>query len=149
VNHDFLINGLAYPPSENAIYSDVPFKDRVGKLRVRRILNSVGKEYKRDVSNYMNSTGLTTQLREFIEYHQAVDLYIFLFRPDWYTKAGLPNCQPGDASNRIKILQDVLFESVGINDCHVFCTCPRKVYGEKPAVGVVFRKTPDEVDFFS
>lgn len=138
----FLITDLPLPPSENEIYSD----SARGRI-VRRYLNKTGKDYKRDVSALLNATGYTTRLREFVEQHVEVELHIFLFRPNWHTKAGLPNCNAGDASNRVKILQDVLFEAIGINDCRAFFTGVRKLHGPEKA-NIVFTPMSEVTDYF-
>lgn len=142
------IKGLPYPPSENAIYSDRVFRNKAGHLVASRFLNSLGTKYKSSVSAILNQTGVTTPLREFIELHDTVDIMVYLGRPNWYTVKGTVSQTAGDTPSPIKILQDIIFETIGINDAHAFFTGSRKVYAKEPSIIVVFSKPPESEDYF-
>lgn len=157
---------LPFPPSENALYSTfinihglaAVFRRGLtsGKLpshgdvirHVKRVLTPEGRRYKQDVSSMMNAHGITTALREFIELHEIIGVSIYVYRPNWYTQRGRPNKNAGDSSNRIKVLQDVLFETIGIDDCHAFFTGAWKLHGPEPKVSVVFAEIPGVIDEF-
>lgn len=149
MNNEIILPAFPLPPSINDCYADV-----VRGKYVSRILTKSAKNYKQLVSDLMNQSGYTTLLREFIEAHTTVDVWMYVYRSNWYCKNGVPqrpNRNAGDADNRVKILQDTLFKCTGIDDSSAFFTGCRKlpqVEGLDPKVIVRFTKTRDEVDEF-
>lgn len=137
------------PPSQNACYADI-----VQGRKVWRTLSADGKAYKQYVSMVMDQTGATTQLREYIQEHHTVDVWMYVYKPNWYTKrTGEPNRNAGDADNRVKILQDSIFNCIGVDDCCVFFTGVRKLPSpignpDNEFITVVIRPTVEVVDEF-
>lgn len=163
MNDSFILPEFPLPPSVNDAYAEQIFLKKNARFPMTtpktlyhytyatRTLTAKAKAYKQQVSEIMNESGATTYLREFVEYHGTVDLWIYVYKDNWYTKTGepRPNKNAGDCSNRIKVLEDAIFNCIGIDDCHVFFSGVRKMPGgEAPKAVVVVRKTPDVVDEF-
>lgn len=158
----FTLSDFPFPPSSNAIYADVPFlkgninypitlnsyRDLITKVGFRRIKTEEAKRYQQDCASILNSTGSTTQLREFVQSHVTIDLSVYLYHPKWITIQGNPNKIAGDTDNRIKLLKDIIFKTIDIDDCCVFFDGVRKVYDKHPKVVVILRNTPDVTDEF-
>ena len=160
-----ILPAFPIPPSVNECYATV---------NGMRLLTAKARSYKQIVAEILNTSGMTTQCRDFIYEHITVDLSLYVYRPNWFTQGGQPrkeaeivnprrrgikldrpnptqrpNRNAGDADNRTKILQDAIFKTVGLDDCCVFYTGVRKVpssYTGEEKVIVVFRQTPDEID---
>lgn len=158
----FLLPPFPLPPPTNTAYADtVQVKDHsrfpiksLRDLRMctypSRFLKSEGTAYKQQVTNILNLSGKTTSLRAFVEKHETVDLWIYAYRANWYTKAGWPNRNAGDVDGRVKLLQDAIFSALGIDDSCVFFTGIRKVSsqdGEEKAM-VVIKPVENIVDMF-
>lgn len=129
------------PPSVNEAYAQV---------NGHRILTSKAKQYKANVANIMDAEQATTDLRLFVRGQESVEMYVYVYRPNWYTKVGKPNRNAGDTDNRIKLLKDAIFNAIGIDDCCVFHDSIRKmpcVEGQEKVV-VVITEVLQEVDLF-
>ncbi len=144
----FEILNLIYPPSENKLYADITWRDKAsGELKMRRILSREGEQYKQAVSAALNARGVTTALREFVSYHDTIDFMIFLKKPNWFTVDGRVHKRAGDAPSGIKVLQDTIFEAIGIDDSACFFSGARKIYGKEAMCSVVLTRSPMEEDF--
>jgi Holliday junction resolvase RusA-like endonuclease len=137
-----------FPPSTNHIYKPTPFRLPNGKPSTRITLSAAGRKYKQDVSKHLNNSGEMVDIKRFVDTHTFVDMYLFLYRPDWITKDGRPSPKPGDCDNRVKILKDVVFEGVDVNDCAAFAVSVKKVYADSPYVTMVFTNQLQVEDFF-
>lgn len=150
------------PPSVNEAYSSslfykakAPFPikshaEMMRKLGSNRVLSEKAKGYKQFISNVMNEQGHTTKLRDFIQEREAIEMRIYVYRSNWYTQSGRPNCNAGDADNRVKVLQDAIMDTVGINDSCIFYSGVRKVSCDpgKEHVMVVIHEVVPEADWF-
>ena len=102
-----------YAPSLNQMYTYL-------KKVNRRVLSAEAKAWKNKVkSNVVNTLGLYT-----FDKSTLFSLYIELHR-DFLTKAGSP--RKIDIDNTIKIIQDAIFEGIGLDDSHVVCLMALKV----------------------
>jgi Holliday junction resolvase RusA-like endonuclease len=129
------------PPSLNEAYAEV---------RGRRLLTDKAKRYKANVANIMDEEQATDALRFFVRGQEAVEMYIHIYRSNWYTKAGKPNRNAGDSDNRVKLLKDAIFNAIGIDDCCVFHDSIRKLpcaEGQEKVVVIITEVVP-EVDLF-
>ena len=130
---------LELPPSVNDAYTHrVGFKkgfsgvirnynDLLKHTYAQRIKTALAKSYCQRVSAFLNETGLTTQIREFVEACAFVDVELSLFKSNWIKSDGTASKTAGDADNRLKILQDCIFDTIGINDAEVFRVTSGKV----------------------
>tara|TARA_Y100000816_G_C26007558_1_gene526634 strand:- start:580 stop:1059 length:480 start_codon:yes stop_codon:yes gene_type:complete len=111
------IRNLPMPPSVNKAYMSIG--------RGRRALSIEGKTYKRSViDSLIPHVASDKILTSFVKPDLPLSLHIHLFFKDienkgWPKKAKT-RYKRLDVSNRIKLLEDALFECLGVDDCNVF-----------------------------
>jgi Holliday junction resolvase RusA-like endonuclease len=107
------------PPSVNAAYVNIP-KRRVGKKMIGggKRLTEDGKLFKQDVKAIILKTNAanTSQLKD----NAALGIYMFFGFPNMLNK-GYPDSADTkykkiDLTNRIKLLEDAIVETIGIDD---------------------------------
>lgn len=125
-----LLEVAGVPPSTNRLYFT-----RNG----RRILSDEGKRYKRKIAVQMAQEFPT--LRSF-ENSDAFSLEIELHMEVLTRSKGAKNrYKRFDVSNRVKVLEDALCESLGIDDCQVMTLKVSKMHTTDPEhTSVVLRK---------
>lgn len=149
------------PPSVNALYASIATLKHgaprvlagIGDIRkwvvMRRTLTSAGRVYKAEASRILIDSGQVGKIRSFIQEHELVDLFLYVHKNNWLTLKGQANKNAGDGDNRVKVVQDSIFSTVGIDDSVVFFTGVRKIHTDGPEkVVAVLRPTPAEVDEF-
>lgn len=106
---------IPFPPSVNQLYS--------GKLR--RFKSKIYKQFDKDVKAW----AAPQKIKPIKE--QKLSLYGYFYAPKelWFTKDG--RARSIDLSNRIKALEDSLFEYLGIDDKWIFELHLFKCIGEK------------------
>jgi len=122
-----------WPPSVNGLYVNV--------TGVGRVLSSAGKAYKKDTLKALGmfySRGLTLPLPA-----QHLRLEVWLYG-NWFTKAGEP--KKADASNRVKALEDVLSEWLGVDDRWFWSVTVHKVQASKEETEVTITPMADTVE---
>lgn len=150
------------PPSVNHAYWDQPFikgktlprggiQNYAQLLRhvgCRKVLTDNAERYKQQAIAMLDESGYTVRIRDFVNSHVCVDITFYVHRSKWLTKDGLPNLNAGDVDNRIKILQDAIFQAAGINDAHAFFSGCRKVCRDGDYVVPILQATPEILDEF-
>ena len=129
-----LVTGYPMPPTSNNSYYNVPGVGRVASKEL--------KQYRKLCSDFeVKNKGVFNEIRKLLakdgalHNHLKVD-YFFTFKHErLYTKAGQP--KKLDVANRVKHCQDCLFNSIGIDDKHIFCSIIEKVSGENESVTIV------------
>lgn len=113
------IEGVSMPPSVNAIYFTR------GK---NRVLTTLGKTYKEDIKSVIIQHIMSTkQVLEFKNIPMILHLTFFFTHIENknYQKSG-NRFKRIDVSNRIKILEDAIAETLGIDDCQFLCVIAEK-----------------------
>lgn len=130
---------IEMPPSVNDAYMDRPvfrkgfsgvvrnYNELVKNVYSVRSKTAMAKSYCQRVSSFLNDTGLTGQVRSFVEARLFVDMELSLFKSNWIKADGTASKTAGDADNRLKILQDCIFDTIGINDAVIFRVTSGKV----------------------
>lgn len=139
----FRLPSLPYPVSVNDLYRPI---NRGNYAQI--ILSSEGRRYKQEISTRLLDAGIAGPLRDYIEYHETIDVYVYAYKPNWKTLKGTPNRNAGDLSNLRKILEDVIFNMIGIDDCCIFGIIDRKLNGPEPRVDVVITAEQQMADLF-
>jgi Holliday junction resolvase RusA-like endonuclease len=83
----------------------------------RRFLSKEGSDYKKLVSIATRNAFLD-QGFGFDPDNQYITTEIFFYSPKLFTKQGKINRKKPDTSNLIKLLEDAIFETLGIDDCY-------------------------------
>lgn len=100
------------PPSENKMYSWDPMKKRPYKTK--------------ECSNFKSNFQMFCPPIQFKEGERivvAVEYY-----GDWYYKNG--KVRKKDGQNLQKAVYDALFEKIGIDDCHLWMWCGKKIQSD-------------------
>ncbi len=120
------IDGIPMPPSVNAIYFTR------GK---NRVLTTVGRTYKEDVKALIIKDVMTKPSVEFKNVPMILHLtfYFAQIENKNYQKSG-NRFKRIDVSNRIKILEDAIAETIGIDDCQFLCVIAEKGQAEIESV---------------
>ena len=113
------------PLTTNHIYG----RSRFGST----FLKKEAKDFKKFVSSLVQSTIDFKEGKHFI----SVEYYFYL--TSLYTKAGKINKKSIDLDNCLKILQDSIFDKLGINDAFVLDQKSFKRYGENDCIFVIIR----------
>lgn len=134
-----LIHNFPLPPSENAMYRNVP---GVGRVAARELV-----EYRRACNAYgLRNAGKFSEIRAILKSrwkdfeHYKVDYFFVFKRERLYTKATKKErSRPKklDVANRIKAAQDCLFAILEVDDKHIWATSIEKLDGEVEGVHVV------------
>lgn len=107
---------LPYPPSVNKAYATT----RSG----RRLLTAEGKLYKQSVRDIIGQkySAITPELARLGKHPLSfsVKLYTRVENKGWSEGKTKNRYKRVDVSNRVKLLEDALFEALGIDDCLVF-----------------------------
>lgn len=142
----YILPPFPLPPSVNKLYMEQVIMRPGQKPYAQRILTAEGRKYKQNASQILIDSGCTTSLREFVERNVTVEVHMYVHKDNWYTLKGLPNRKAGDADNRVKVLQDAIFNTIGVDDCTVFYNGVRKVPKGPDKVIVVICKPLDIID---
>jgi Holliday junction resolvase RusA-like endonuclease len=121
------IESIPMPPSVNAIYFTR------GK---NRVLTTLGKTYKEDVKAIIIQHIMSTQqVEEFKNIPMILHLtfYFSQIENKNYQKSG-NRFKRIDVSNRIKILEDAISETIGVDDCQFLCVIAEKGQGDTETV---------------
>lgn len=114
---------LPFPPSVNRAYATT----RGG----RRLLTSEGKLYKQSVRDVIGQlySGATPELARLgeVPLSLTVKLYTCVENKGWSEGKAKNRYKRVDVSNRVKLLEDALFEALGVDDCLVFKLTVEKI----------------------
>jgi len=113
------------PLTTNHIYG----RSRFGST----FLKKEAKDFKKIVSSLVKTSIDFKEGKHFI----SVEYYFYL--TSLYTKAGRINKKSIDLDNCLKILQDSIFNKLGINDAFILDQKSFKRYGEKDCIIVIIR----------
>jgi Holliday junction resolvase RusA-like endonuclease len=114
------ITGVDLPPSVNKIYRSI------GKGR--RALTAEGKAYKRKVIDALIPELCTCPpFKENEPLHLSITLHLKALLNKGWPKKTKKRYKRIDVSNRIKLLEDALFECLGVDDCNVISLKINKV----------------------
>lgn len=144
-----LIHNFPLPPSENAMYRNVP---GVGRVAARDLV-----DYRKACSAYgLRNAAKFREIKQILggrwkEFeHYKVDYFFVFKRERLYTKATKKErSRPKklDVANRIKAAQDCLFGILGVDDKHIWATSIEKLDGEVEGVHIVIHPhTPINAD---
>jgi Holliday junction resolvase RusA-like endonuclease len=104
----------------------------------RRFLSKEGSDYKRLISiatrNAFLNQGFT-----FNPETQYISTEFFFYSPKLFTKQHKLNKKKPDTSNLIKLLEDAIFETLGIDDCYNLDFSANYSYSEKSIIVVILR----------
>ena len=110
---------LPMPPTINKAY----ITTRSG----RRILSTEGKAYKQQVKV---KVGLLADLKSIgiadTPVRLEIDLYLPVLNKGWSMGKTKSRYKRVDVSNRVKLIEDAFFESIGVDDSQVFVLIVRK-----------------------
>ena len=118
------------PPSINELYTDVVF--RKGKvLRSKRALSEEGRRFKREtlaylVKNFQPQLQFFKKNVPYVVYYRFVTLE--LLNKSW-PKSAENRYKRFDASNLIKVLEDVIVEAAGVDDSNFLTVVSEKRKG--------------------
>lgn len=120
-----LIQNFPLPPSENAMYRNLP---RVGRVATKEL-----QDYRREcefwgLANKKYRDLFFSLMEENPQYVLKVDFFFVFKRKRLWTKQNLP--KKLDASNRVKAAADQLAKFLGIDDKCFFSVSSEKVSGE-------------------
>lgn len=104
----------------------------------RRFLSKEGSDFKRLVSIATRNAYLSQGFK-FSEETQFLSTEVFFYSPKLFTKTGKLNQKKPDTSNCIKLLEDAIFETLGIDDCYNLDIHAHYNYSEKPIIVVIIR----------
>lgn len=156
----WVLGPFPLPPSVNKVYDYTPFykngvrtitsyRDLMIHTGYRKVLSKEGRQYKQTVSQLLIDSMQCPTIADWIDAHVTITIDMYIYRKKWLRADGQPNMVAGDGDNRIKILQDVLFETIGRDDCLAFRTSATKVPCDKPdMVYVILSPTPAVLDIF-
>ena len=115
---------LPFPPSVNKAYAST----RGG----RRVLSKEGRLYKQAVREVIGKAyGLKPHiLGDVDKLHLSITLHTRCINKGWSTGNAKSRYKRVDVSNRVKLLEDALFESIDLDDSHVFCLNICKTHSE-------------------
>lgn len=120
------------PTSINALYQDAVFK--TGKvLRSRRVLSEEGRRFKRETLAYLVKN-FQPELRFFKRNVPYVAYYRFMtteLQNKTWPKSAENRYKKFDASNLIKVLEDVLVEAAGVDDSSFLTVVSEKRKGPR------------------
>ena len=123
---------LPYPPSVNRAYATT----RGG----RRLLTAEGKLYKQSIRDVIGQrySGVTPELSRLGEVPLAltIKLYTRVENKGWSEGKAKNRYKRVDVSNRVKLLEDALFEALGVDDSLVFRLVVEKINSDDERVHV-------------
>ena len=135
----FDINSL--PPSTNSVYMTI----RKGKKTIR-ILTKEGRKYKEETAAWL-TTKYPTRLASIKPDVPYTVLYVFTI-PDLLTKSWPEKAKNRyrkvDATNRVKLLEDVVAEVTGVDDSSNMTVIIKKVTGPSEKTEVFIYREDDE-----
>ena len=121
------------PPSVNHLYQDQTFRGGGGKLMTKRVLSEEGRRFKKETLAHLVKN-FQPQLRFFKKNVPYVFYYRFitpdLFNATWPKKAE-NRYKRFDASNLVKVLEDVIVEAAGVDDSNYLTVVSEKRKGPK------------------
>lgn len=123
---------LPYPPSVNKAYATT----RSG----RRLLTSEGKLYKQSVRDIIGQrySAVTPELNRLGQHPLSltVKIYTSVENRGWLEGKAKNRYKRVDVSNRVKLLEDALFEALGVDDCLVFKLTVEKIDSDNEYVHI-------------
>lgn len=123
------------PPSVNNLYNDQPVhvggKGRFKKIIIKRVLTDEGKLFKKETLAYLVK-GFQPQLR-FFKKNVPYCVYYRFITKDLHNKTWPKEAENRykrfDASNLVKVLEDVIVEASGIDDSNYLTVISEKRKG--------------------
>lgn len=133
------------PPSINNLYTDNFFKSG-GRLMSKRTLSAEGKVFKKETLAYIVKK-YQPQLR-FFKKNVPYCFYYRFITPDLYTKTwpktAANRYKRFDASNLVKVLEDVVVDACGIDDSNFLTVVSEKRKGPKEESHIWIWNTEEE-----
>jgi len=124
-----ILHDAPIPPSVNAAYANIPGRGRVASRELR--------EFKKAFAlwSLLNTRALKAAAATFSQAKFSLSLIFKLPESTLYTKAGAP--KRWDVSNRIKVLEDCLCESMGTDDKWVWSIEAVKELAPQASVDII------------
>lgn len=136
------------PPSVNNLYHDQTFRGGKGgrTLMTKRVLSDEGKRFKKETLAYIVKK-FQPQLRFFKKNTPYVFYYRFI-TPDLLNKTWPKTAENRykrfDASNLVKVLEDVIVEAAGVDDSNYLTVVSEKRKGPKEETHIWIWNTEEE-----
>lgn len=123
----------AAPLSLNNVYST----SRSG----RRFLTAKGKTFK-ELIKHATKRAQTAQGFVFNKNLEYLSSEVFYYTPKLFTLSGKINQKKPDTSNCFKVLEDAIFETLGIDDCYNLDVDACMRFSKEPIIIVILRTHP-------